>query len=64
MPNTKVKVEVQEQEPVYSLEMTGSVDKSHISSEEEVAIRLQIKNTGNVALNQCTVYRLERQCVF
>ncbi len=56
LPNTKVKVEVQEQEPVYSLEMTGSVDKSHISSDEEVAIRLQIKNTGNVALNnvQCT----------
>ncbi len=56
LPNTKVKVEVQEQEPVYSLEMTGSVDKSHISSDEEVAIRLQIKNTGNVALNnvQCS----------
>ena len=50
MPNAKVKVEVQEKEPVYSLEVTGSVDKSHISSEEEVNIRLQIKNSGNVAL--------------
>lgn len=55
-PNAKVKVQVQEQEPVYSLELSGSVDKSFITSEEEVTIKLRIKNSGNVALNnvQCT----------
>ena len=41
---------------MYSLELSGSVDKSFITSEEEVTIKLRIKNSGNVALNnvQCT----------
>jgi hypothetical protein len=49
-PDAKVKVEVEKEKPVYSLEVTGSVDKPYITSEQDVTFTLRIKNTGNVSL--------------
>ncbi len=50
LTNAKVKVKVEEESPVYSLEVVGAVDKPYIPSPEEVTFTLRLKNSGNAAL--------------
>lgn len=54
-PDARVKVDVEKSQPVYSLEVEGSVDKQRITSAQEVTFTLKVKNTGNVVLQniQC-----------
>jgi uncharacterized membrane protein len=58
-PDARVKVEVEKPQPVYSLEVQGSVDKQQITSAQEVTFTLKVKNTGNVTLQniQCTDWK-------
>jgi len=58
-PDATVKVEVEEFQPVYSMEVQGSVDKQQITSAQEVTFTLKVKNTGNVTLKniQCTDWK-------
>lgn len=58
-PDARVKVEVEEFQPVYSIKVTGSVDKQYITSPQEVTFTLTVKNAGNVALRniQCTDWK-------
>jgi len=58
-PDARVKVEVEEPQPVYSLEVQGSVDKQQITSAQEVTFTLKVKNAGNVTLRdiQCTDWK-------
>lgn len=55
-PDATVKVEVEEAQPVYSLEVQGNVDKKQITSAQEVTFTLKVKNAGNVTIKdiQCT----------
>ncbi len=48
---TNLELNVRDEEPVSSLELTGKTDKSKIPGETSVEFQLTAKNTGNTTLN-------------
>lgn len=50
MSSVSTRVEVSQEEPVYRLDVSGSVNKNRITSEEEVDFVFKLKNAGNKEL--------------
>ena len=50
MSSASTRVEVAQEEPVYKLDVSGSVSKDRITSEQEVDFVLKLKNSGNKEL--------------